>query len=194
MIDSGKGGIAFGKSITENIDYLEPTLIIDEAGFPYGDKEFLWLKERVNYLVDKAQDNLILIACNTLSSIIFHYNMAFKKKVVDVITPTIYFFNQKDFKNVIILASKNTIQMDIYSKLLDIDVTYVDATELIYNIEKELDLNDSINKMIEGININGDVILLGCTHLIKVKENIRKKTNKLVVSQDEIFINFFKIN
>lgn len=194
MIDSGKGGIAFSSSITKEIDYLEPTLIIDEEGFPYGNKEFFWLKERINYLMDKTKDNLIFIACNTLSSVIFHYNLSFDKKVVDVITPTIYFLNQQDFKNIIILATENTIKMDIYSKLLDIDVTYIDATKLIFDIENELDITDSLDKVLTALSISGDALLLGCTHLIEIKDLIREKMDKIVISQDEIFINLFRIN
>ena len=194
MIDSGKGGIAFCNSIKKNIDCLEPTLIIDEEGFPYGNKDLFWLKDRINYLMEKSEDNMVFVACNTLSSVIFHYNMLFKKKVVDVITPTIYFLNQQDFQNIIILATENTIKMDIYSKFLDIDVTYIDATELIYDIENELDIEVSLDKVLLALSISGDAVLLGCTHLIEVKDLIREKMDKILISQDEIFIDFFHIN
>lgn len=121
---------------------------------------------------------------------IFHYNLKFKKTVVDVITPTIYFLRKNNYKNIAILATKNTIIMDIYSKLIDCKIHYIDATTLINELQNDLVNEDTILELLNQVNNNCDAILLGCTHLIKIKELFRKNTNINVLSQDEIFTLF----
>ena len=79
VVDSGLGGIAFSRSVNLDIKYLNINLLIDKDGFPYGDKDLLWLKERLINLVEMAKTNIVIIACNTLSSLIFYYDLKFKK-------------------------------------------------------------------------------------------------------------------
>ena len=192
VIDSGLGGIAFSRNINQCIKYLEIDLLIDKEGFPYGNKDLLWLKERLLYLVNNAKTNLVFIACNTLSSLIFHYDLKFNKTVVDVITPTIYFLQDKKIKKISVLATSNTIKMDIYKRLLDCEIIYIDATQLISDLENQNNYTDSLNYLLNKIDLKSDFVILGCTHLIEIKEEIRKKIFKNVVSQDELFISLFR--
>ena len=192
IIDSGLGGISFSNNLDNKINDLEITLYIDKEGFPYGNKELLWLKERLETLVFDSKNNILIIACNTLSSIIFQYKMKFNKMVVDVITPTIYFLKEKNYKNICILATKNTIKMDVYSRLLETNITYVDASRLIDDLEKDNEYIPSLFEIIDNLGVDYDAILLGCTHLIKIKNEFRKYLNIDIVSQDEIFISLLK--
>lgn len=121
---------------------------------------------------------------------IFHYNLKFKKTVVDVITPTIYFLRKNNYKNISILATKNTINMDIYSRLIEAEINYIDSSILINEIENDNVNLDTVLQLLSMVNSNCDVILLGCTHLIKIKDLFRKNTDIKVLSQDEIFILF----
>ena len=187
VIDSGLGGITFADNIKKNFIDLEVSLLIDKEGFPYGHKEIDWLKERLESLVNNSKTNVIIIACNTLSSLIFYYDLKFKKTVVDVITPTIYFLKRNNYQNICILATKNTIKMDIYNKLVDKKITYIDSTELISDLEYKIDFKTNLNDIIKLIDKNSDLVILGCTHLIAIKEEFRKTLNMEVLSQDEIF-------
>ena len=174
-------------NIKKNFIDLEVSLLIDKEGFPYGHKEIDWLKERLESLVNNSKTNVIIIACNTLSSLIFYYDLKFKKTVVDVITPTIYFLKRNNYQNICILATKNTIKMDIYNKLVDKKITYIDSTELISDLEYKIDFKTNLNDIIKLIDKNSDLVILGCTHLIAIKEEFRKTLNMEVLSQDEIF-------
>ena len=83
IIDSGLGGIIFSESFKRsNLDFNVITLI-DKEGFPYGNKDLLWLKTRVVKLVCECKSELVLLACNTLSSII--YNDYIKFDIICVI-------------------------------------------------------------------------------------------------------------
>jgi glutamate racemase len=192
VVDSGLGGIAFSRSVNLDIKYLNINLLIDKDGFPYGDKDLLWLKERLINLVEMAKTNIVIIACNTLSSLIFYYDLKFKKTVVDVITPTIYFLQSKKSKKITILATQNTIKMDIYRRLLDCEIVYIDATKLISDLENKDNYNDSLYKILNKIDANSELIILGCTHLISIKEEFRKRIMIDILSQDELFISLFK--
>jgi glutamate racemase len=122
--------------------------------------------------------------------LIFHYNLKFKKTVVDVITPTIYFLRKRNYSHVTILATKNTIKMDIYSMLLGSKINYIDATKLINEIENDIVNEETIKDILKEVSKKTDAILLGCTHLIKVKDIFRRITAIDILSQDEIFIMF----
>ena len=183
IIDSGLGGIEFSKRINE----LKVFPLIDYEAFPYGNKELDWLRDRLIYLVEQATTKTVVVACNTLSSIIYKYDLKFKKRVVDVVTPTIYFFRNQNYKNICILATKNTIKMDVYSKLLGVKINYIDATKLIDCLQYNKEYKVEVQNILSQIPKETDAILLGCTHLIAVKDYFRKKMETTVISQDEIF-------
>lgn len=190
VIDSGMGGITFNNYLNTKLTNIDITLFIDHNGYPYGNKDLEWLKKRIIEIVNDLDCGVIIIACNTLSSIIYYYNLTFNKQVVDVITPTTYFFKENNYKNICILATKNTINMNIYNKLLNINIMYIDSTELIDDIELGKDYSKSLNKIVSNIPSEVDVILLGCTHLIAIKHIFREILNVPVISQDEIIINY----
>ena len=193
VIDSGMGGVAFANNLKREITDLKLSLLIDHEGFHYGDKDILWLKERLEYLINKANTNVIVIACNTLSSLIFHYKLQFKKAIVDVITPTIYFIKEHKYTKIAIIATKNTIHLNIYRRLLNnIDIVYIDGTYLINDIEYKNDIQNSLEEVVTLIPKDCDGVLLGCTHLIEIKNEFRSKLNVDVISQDEIFALCYK--
>ena len=63
VIDSGLGGITFSENLKKEIKYFEIKLLIDQEGFPYGNKDLIWLKERLFSLVEKSETDNIIIAC-----------------------------------------------------------------------------------------------------------------------------------
>lgn len=190
LIDSGYGGTVFAKSLLDNIDNIDITLNIDEQNFPYGNKDLSWLKQHLFDLVLHSQQNLVFLACNTLSSLIFYFNLKFNKTVVDVITPTIFYLRKHEYKNLLILATANTIKMNVYEKLLEKKVTYLNAENLIYAIEKQTNIAQEINALVSLIPNKIEAILLGCTHLIAIKDQLRKVSKADIISQDEIMIDF----
>ena len=194
VIDSGLGGITYAKNVKKSLVDLDIELLIDKDGFPYGKKDLNWLKERLEYLVNNSKTNVLVIACNTLSSLIFYYDLKFKKTVVDVITPTIYFLLGQNFNHICILATKNTIKMKVFDLLLDKNIYYLDATDLILDIENKSDYENSFNDLILQIPSTCDCLVLGCTHLIKIKDVFKKRLDLFVLSQDGLFIELFNKN
>ena len=193
IIDSGLGGKVFAKNLNDEIKDLDIVLNIDAEGFPYGQKDLIWLKERLELLVSQAKTNVVVIACNTLSSLIYYYDLKFKKVVVDVITPTIYFLRMKKYQKICILGTKNTIKIDVYRKLLSSNIIYIDTTDLINDLENNRDYTISLFEIIDKIEDDCDLVILGCTHLISIKNEFRKILKKDILSQDEVFVELLKM-
>lgn len=184
ILDSGMGGICFYEAMP-----FECHLVIDRKNFPYGNKDLLWLKKHFIKLIQEIKSDTIIVACNTLSSLIYYYKLTFSKKVVDVIAPTIFYLRKLNIKSLLILATKNTIKMDIYGRLLNNEITYYDATEIIDAIEHN-DYENKLDSLLSDIG-SFDAVLLGCTHLIKIKDELRKNIKCMIISQDEIVRKYF---
>ena len=192
LIDSGIGGKVFGNNLLFDVNDLEIEYLVDYKNFPYGNKDLSFLKERLIELVNKANNQIVVIACNTLSSIIFHYNLSFNKTVVDVITPTIFYLKDKNYSLITVYATKNTIFMNIFEKLLNTKIIYIDATKLISAIENDYNIEEEFYKLVNKTPKYSECIVLGCTHLIKIKELFRNTFNREIISQDELFVKLFK--
>lgn len=188
ILDSGMGGVYFKHAMP-----FDSHLVIDKKAFPYGNKDLLWLKKHFIDLLDEIKSETVIVACNTLSSLIFYYQLSFEKQVVDVITPTIFYLRKNQYHHLLIMATANTIKMDIYGKLLHKKMDYYDASELIDSIESQ-NYRHILNREIDMLK-GYDAILLGCTHLIGIKELLRLKlVGCHIISQDEIMLDYFSAN
>ena len=185
ILDSGVGGACFKLAMP-----FDCHLVCDSKHFPYGKKDLDWLKNHFVKLIDEINSEIIIVACNTLSSLIFYYQIDFNKQVVDVITPTIFYLRKHYFPNILILATTNTIKMNVYEKLLRRKIDYLDVSELISAIELN-DYQDELLKVIALVNKGYEAIVLGCTHLIKVKAEFRQALRATIISQDELVYELF---
>ena len=190
VIDSGLGAEAFVSNL-KKFNHIEYDLILDKKHFPYGNKDLMFLKERVTTLVNDTKNDVVIIACNTLSSIILYYKLTFNKIVIDIIKPTVNYIKKIGIKELTILSTSNTKMIDIYRNHLDIKIQYIDVSDLILSLENNLDI--SLEKYFNRLKINYKNVLLGCTHLIKIKDDIRKILPYNIISQDEIFVNLYSI-
>ena len=63
---------------------------------------------------------------------------------------------------------------------------------IINDIEYKNDITDSLNEVIKLIPKDCDGVLLGCTHFIGIKNEFRESLSIDVISQDELFISFYR--
>lgn len=189
VIDSGLGGELISNYLNKNYNY-EVIKILDKEMFPYGNKSKVLLRKRLKELVNKLEDNhkldKIVIACNTLSSLFFYDSyFKYKHKLYDVINPVIRYLEDKKYENILLLATTNTINSNVYQTFCNGDITTLDATKLIFNIEFGYDVTNDIYNIINNY-YNYDAIILGCTHLIYIKEELRDLFKGDIISQDEL--------
>lgn len=73
VFDSGMGGLTVAREIKALAPQLHVDYAADSGFFPYGDKSDAELRERLptvaEWLVEKAQPDILVIACNTASTL-----------------------------------------------------------------------------------------------------------------------------
>lgn len=177
IIDSGVGGLEFLKGI--NLKKNKYILIMDKAFFPYGTKSKEFLIKRTLYLsrlLFLRGCDFIILACNTLSIMA----LDFVKEVYPNISGVIELLGN-NYNNGLFIASRNTIKY-VDKKIKGI--TVFDGQYFINKIENKTINENDINILIE-LSLNYEVIILGCTHFIKIKKYLK---NIKYISQDEEYL------
>ena len=103
IFDSGVGGLTILKELIRKNKYHEYIYIGDTKNLPYGNSTIENLKKYsdtiINYFIKKRCD-LVIIACGTISSNLSNYlKEKYKIKIIDIITPTIDYIVNKNYKN-----------------------------------------------------------------------------------------------
>lgn len=74
VFDSGVGGLSIVQALRERMPDLPLVYACDNAAFPYGLKSDTWLQQRVpqviQALIDQLQPCLLVVACNTASTVV----------------------------------------------------------------------------------------------------------------------------
>lgn len=153
---------------------------------------FLFLKQK-----EDIYD--IIIACNTISSLINIFRDKFNICLYDIISPTCKYLKNNYIKNVGLIATDFTIKSKIYEnycKNNDINLSAVSSQNLAFLIEHDFNntekLKEEIINNVEKLEINKNIIL-GCTHypiIIDLFNSIYKEIN--FINPSQIFSNSLK--
>ena len=187
VFDSGIGGLTVLeelKKVLPNEDYL---FFADSKNCPYGEKSdtelFDITSNIVNYLINK-ECKIIVIACNTATTRCIKYLRDKYKDMIFIGTePAIKVACDRDYKNILVMATPATIASERTSILVNDNkkeyenIYLVPCEGLADAIE-----NDDISKQEEIVssiyeeykNKNIDAIVLGCTHYPHIKDLISK--------------------
>ena len=117
FLDSGYGGLLTASHIHKIFPQLNVVCILDNANMPYGTKEIPELNFRYAQLQIRAKSegvDLVVIACNTLSATA-HITEEKLVETVDIISISINYLNQQNFKTMKILATPNTVRSNMYN-------------------------------------------------------------------------------
>lgn len=192
VIDSGSGG---ANVINECLKYYTEDFIylVDNKHCPYGNKPIeeleKILKENISFLIKHYDVDLIILACNTISAIVDYSFMLSIKTPILKTKPNIKNINLK-FKNILIFATKNTIENNKEIKLLKLNYPNV-KTLYIKDLPKDIDnllknnnekninvIKSKLNKRLNKKKYkNIENISLGCTHFRHIKEQIMQVFN-----------------
>lgn len=158
IIDSGSGGL---NVIAECLKYYNEDFvyILDNKNCPYGNKKVSELKQiltsHLNFLTRNFDLDLIIVACNTLSSVLDFNDML--KYNLPILKTFPFVKNLKNNgKNVLVFATKNTIKNSKELKLIKINypqlkTLYIkDLPKLIDNYLENKEVNEKnilINKL-----------------------------------------------
>lgn len=187
VFDSGIGGLTVLddlKEVLPNEDYL---FYADSKNCPYGEKSdtelFDITSNIVDYLIDR-DCKIIVIACNTATTRCIKFLRDKYKDMTFIGTePAIKVACDRDYKNILVMATPATIASERTSILVnenkkDYENIYLvpceglaDAIET-DNFKKQEDIVSSIYEEYKDKEI--DAIVLGCTHYPHIKDLISK--------------------
>ena len=185
--DSGLGGIstlakAYNDMPNENFVYFA-----DFINSPYGnkDKKFLTaiVLENLKKLVKIWSPKSIVLACNTATAVCINIiREKFPNIIIIGAEPAIKPALLSDCKNILVLGTKTTIQNSNLIKLFKQNnhksLTFVGLSTFAKYIDKHIYSEYKINKQIEKeffkYKNKFDGVVLGCTHYVLIKNNIKK--------------------
>lgn len=181
VIDSGVGGLSVTAHIRQRCPGISVSYIADMMYFPYGQKTEKVITERVHALVDYGvrhiQPDLVVIACNTASTVTLDsLRQTFTVPFVGVV-PAIKPAVEKSHSGIIgILGTRGTVERPYTQKLIssfanDKGVFLYGSSVLVEIAESKLRgaapdeqlIREDIEKLLRQ-HENMDTVVLACTH------------------------------
>ena len=197
VIDSGAGGISILTEIIKKLTQEEQTLeqyiyIADHAGFPYGElnEDILLarLSNIVGHVVKSYQPHIIVIACNTASTLALHHlRVQFAQVQFVGVVPAIKPANQiSKTKHIGILATPATVNRKYTLDLIDdfahdCTISFCGSTHLVHVAENFIASGIiATNILVQEVETllrqdeKIDTIVLACTHFPLIKNAIHQ--------------------
>ena len=187
VFDSGIGGLTVLeelKKLLPNEDYL---FYADSKNCPYGEKSDTELYDITSNIVDYLIDRdckIIVIACNTATTRCIKYLRDKYKDMTFIGTePAIKVACDRDYKNILVMATPATIASERTSILVNDNKKEYENVYLVPcegladaietdNFKKQEEIVSSIYEEYKEKEI--DAIVLGCTHYPHIKDLISK--------------------
>ena len=187
VFDSGIGGLTVLeelKKLLPNEDYL---FYADSKNCPYGEKSDTELYDITSNIVDYLIDRdckIIVIACNTATTRCIKYLRDKYKDMIFIGTePAIKVACDRDYKNILVMATPATIASERTSILVNDNKKEYENVYLVPcegladaietdNFKKQEEIVSSIYEEYKDKEI--DAIVLGCTHYPHIKDLISK--------------------
>jgi glutamate racemase len=205
FFDSGLGGLLILKAVAKALPQYDYIYYGDTANLPYGDKSedeiYQYTKQAIEDLF-KRDCLLVVVACNTASAeTIRRLQDTYLKeehpdrRILGVIVPTVEEVIDKDIERAVLLATKRTVESTKYSRELaklnpSLELISIATPELVPLIERHQvqEATELAVSVIDRVAREGDVVLLGCTHYILLKDALREHFKGAItfVSQDEV--------
>lgn len=181
IFDSGIGGLTVANAISRALPHEKLIYFGDTEHMPYGEKSGELIQEfsvKISkYLIDVKKCKAIVIACNTASAMAYsHLKEKYLGKVpiINVIDPMIEWIVNENFQKVGIIATRGTIESEVYQNKLKRRAPKqkysVLATPLLASMIEENFIHDEISQAVITKYLsnpklkNIDALVLACTH------------------------------
>lgn len=189
VFDSGVGGLTIFRALKQQAPDLEVIFVSDNAGFPYGTRTEYSLMQRVHRVLDalvgKFSPDLIVIACNSASTVVLpslreKYDLPFVG-VVPAIKPA---SAMSKTGHIGLLATPATVSRDYTKQLIndfaaDKNVTLCGSSELVQIAEDKVRgiqpnpqlLREILKRLIAEQSM--DTLVMACTHFPLLLEDMK---------------------
>ena len=194
IFGSGIGGLTVVKAIMEKIPGYDIIYFGDTARTPYGNKSpetvIEYAVQDMALLLDNGA-KIIVMACNTVSSVAIDIVKKIEIPVFDVVTPAAELALESSRKMAIgVIGTRATIKSNIYEKKIKAvnagARVYSAACPLLVPIVEEGWINKPetamvVKKYLYPLKVRQiDTLILGCTHYPLLKSVIQRKIGKRV--------------
>jgi len=203
VFDSGVGGLSVLKQL--QVDHPSETFIYlgDTARLPYGTKSqstiISYAERNLNYLLKNYNIKALVVACNSVSTILEHVNSPVP--LFGVIKPgalaAVERLKSIDGKRIGLWATQATVLSEAYEKEIKnldsrIDVEMISCPTLVTLVEESLNAHKllpfAFDYYLEKFENKIDVLILGCTHFPFFKEPLSKKIPEIHLIDSSISI------
>ena len=184
ILDSGLGGYSVYHALRAAYPEASFLFLADQLNAPYGDKskdEIFKIVQEALAWFEKQQITEILVACNTISSLVLSEIIPLYPhlKITGIIDLTVAQFKDKDYKKILVVATKATINSHAYQKeFLKIKpeaLVFEHALpKLVVQLEGLAPLEETetyLNETLSQYRDKVDAVVLACTHYPLVKSS-----------------------
>lgn len=196
IFDSGVGGLSVYQEIQQQLPFSKYIYAFDNAAFPYGELTESELIERTAHIINKITAmhhiSIVVIACNTASTIVLPYLREQLSIPIVGVVPAIK-PAAKISNNIGLLATPATVQRKYTYELIEAfapisSVQLLGSTRLVEIAEEKMvGVNVDLNELESILSVwknRVDTIVLGCTHFPFLKEEIKKVLGNQVLLID----------
>lgn len=198
IFDSGVGGLnvlkEFISKYPNNVYYYYG----DTLNIPYGDKDKKTITNLstkiINFFIQKNVD-LIIIACGTVSSTCYNeLKQITSIPIIDILSGTIDYLNNSNLNNILVFATKRTIESHLFKNNVKKEIREVATPEFVQMIEND-EIDTLVIKKYLSNYENIDALVLGCTHYPLLKDELKKylSDDVLIIDMGKILINNLKL-
>lgn len=196
IFDSGVGGLSVYQQIQAQLPQLNYYYLFDNEAYPYGELEPEYLIQRVLALVvefvEKESIDLVVIACNTASTIVLPTLRAKLTIPVVGVVPAIKPASLISTKALGLIATPATVKRqythDLIKHFAHQQVKLLGSTRLVDIVEEKLRGKtvslDEIRAIVAPLKNEIDVAVLGCTHFPLIREELQIALGKEITIID----------
>ena len=211
IFDSGIGGLTVANAINQILPNETLVYFGDTAHLPYGDKSSESIKhysERITDLLLEQNCKMVIISCNTASSVAFKNVVEHTKGkaiAVNVIDPVVEYVAAKIKQGKVgVIGTKGTINSRVYARKIQnlnpaIKVTSL-ATPLLAPMVEEGYYNNYISQTIINSYLETKslakikALILACTHYPLIKPEVQSyyQDEVIIIDSAEIVAKYVK--
>ncbi|BCR21543.1 glutamate racemase [Borrelia sp. HM] len=181
IFDSGIGGLSYFEYISSTLVKRNYVYVADNKNFPYGEKNPEFLLKVILELISKLKQmyNIIsiVIACNT-ASISVYDKLNFNFPVIYTL-PSVSLVKELVHKKVILIATNTTINSIFVQreKQCHLNLVLKSSSELVNFVEYGDKFKEEAIRALRFLKLEieasrRDMIFLGCTHYLHIKDMI----------------------
>lgn len=178
ILDSGVGGLTVVRELQKLLPQEDLIYFGDNLNCPYGNKDTLEIVELTEKIFDymgTKKVKLVVVACNTMTTILDILPGKFDYEIVGIINPVAQEIHKLGIQEVGLIATKFTVNSNAYGRIFkqtlgEIDIVSEGSTTLAKLIDVgELDSNEieiEVKRLVDAVKCksNTEYIILGCTH------------------------------